>query len=169
MPNGMEISDEEFARLNKPLLGVDALWNRFAAKIGGRIIYNYHNRPERRAVVQDPDGLRRQVTLGVVTGASDGEGRALGVVYDLDVWAYYDTDCDRTWWVEKIDRLSASGVTPGSLEPLLDRAWERLRAVDHEFLRTHGEIATAPPGRAAYPKNRYVEHPSEAPDDREFN
>jgi len=166
MPNGMEMTEEEFIRLNKPLLGVDTLWNRFAKRVGGRIIYNYHSRPERRIILGDPVGFNRAITLACVTAARDSLGQPLGLRYFLDIWAAHDTDEDRTYWVDAIARLAVDQVNPETLEPLLDRAWERLKNVDMDFLRRHGKVSKFPPGRVVYPKDQMVAHPSYPPDDR---
>jgi len=160
------MTDAEFARLNKPLLDIDCLWNRFAKEVGGRIIYNYHSRPERRIVLRDPDWLNRSVALTCVRAARDAGGQPLGLRYFLDIGANYDTDHDRTYWTEAVARLSIGEVNPETLEPLLARAWELLKHVDLEDLRRHGKVSKFPPGSAVYSKEQIVELPSHEPHDR---
>ena len=82
MPVGDNKSNDDFARINQPLLAIDELWNRFTKKMGGRIIYNYHG-PERRSFIRNPDGFERTVFLAGVNDAKDANGNAIGLIYVL--------------------------------------------------------------------------------------
>ena len=47
MPNGLDVSDEEFAKLESPLLEIDEILKDFARTNNMRYSKNYHDFPER--------------------------------------------------------------------------------------------------------------------------
>ena len=62
MPNGFHGSREEWARMERPLLKIDAQLIEFASRQGLSLTKNYHNWPE-RSLISVNGNLRRLVQI----------------------------------------------------------------------------------------------------------
>lgn len=149
MPNGQDLSDDSFELLNGPMLQIDALLEEFARKIGGKLIYNYHNSPDRQIRLREESGIRKMISLSPVWLGNPAAGSSPKPHYVLDAAAYRDTDHSRTSWFDRIAELRAEQLSE-EVASLLDRAWERLKLVDLPFLRAQGQTMMFPSGRTTY-------------------
>jgi hypothetical protein len=144
MPNGHDLSDEDFSLLLGPLLRVDALFETFANRIGGKIVHNYHDSPSRQIRLSSERGLRKSIGLFPFWLHPRAVGAERELRYLLDIAAYWDTESARTSWVEEIAQFLPEQVRPETVAPLLDRAWERLAPIDGSFVQTHGRQTPRP-------------------------
>lgn len=65
MPNGGDLSDEEFELLNEPMIRVDPVLERFGDSIGARLIHNYHASPNRQIRAALRDAIVGEIHLAV--------------------------------------------------------------------------------------------------------
>ena len=142
MPNGHELTDEEFSFLNGPLLEIDSVVSQFVEAVKGRIIYNYHARPERRIVLDSQDTLQKQITLSPVTAG--GGSSSTAPHYSLTIWAFHDANGARTLWSKEIVRFSIDQMTSDSVTEFLRQAADRLTSIDISFVSANGRVSRVP-------------------------
>jgi hypothetical protein len=142
MPNGTELSHDEFVFLNRALENIDAIVTPFAAELKGGVTSEYHGYPCRRIELREAAGINKMITISPIT--SGGGASKCEPHYGLVIWVSRDTDEARIWWAEEVARFSLAQMTPIITLPALVRAWEQLKPIGLEFLNANGRVSTFP-------------------------
>lgn len=139
MPNGDDLSPDEFERFHQPLCQVDGLLDRFATLHGATLVRNYHNSPNRQLRFIPQAGISKMISLSLVYARPDGSCLPHHVYY-LDVSAHTNTPDIRVIWFQKLTELSSTQLRVEVLSPLLEQAARQLADIDEEYLRIHGQV-----------------------------
>ena len=100
MPNGHDLTREEFRRVELPLRAIDDLLSQFAEEIGAQIDRNYHNRPRRDIRVDLGKGLCGTIYISPVLIKLDVNDlwRAGNYQYHVGVLVHKDDRGQRFIW-----------------------------------------------------------------------
>lgn len=133
------LSDVDFVVLNIPLDAADGMLNSFARRIGGQLVRNLHNYPNRQIHVHQPQLPSRVLSVSPVHPGYDAIGRPCAEKYVIGIAAYHDAGQHRTFWGQDIAEIPPHRVDPATLASILDQAWNRLQQVDMTYLQRHGQ------------------------------
>jgi len=116
MPNGFDGTDDEWQRMEAPLLSVDGVLNQFARAHHMQITKNYHEWPERSLTWGT--AIRRLIQLY----AADTDQPT----FNLWLCASQDRGLSRFWKREFLLEKRPLDSFEGELPSLLEKAWEKV-------------------------------------------
>jgi hypothetical protein len=133
------LSDVDFTMLSIPLDAADGMLQSFARRVGGQLVRNFHNYPNRKIYVHLPQSPSRVLSVSPVHPGYDAIGRPRAEKYVIGIAAYHDTGQHRTFWAQDTAEVPPEQIDPATLVTLLDQAWNRLQQVDMNYLERHGQ------------------------------
>ncbi len=143
MPNGSDLTREEFETLERPLRRLDLAIDEFARQRSVKVIRNYHATPNRHLEWLD-DGLARTILISPVFLQLSPTGYVRRpTTYVFNVVAHKDyTQAEwpvpivpptppmrRKWWHATIIELEELPVDEREFTQLLENAYDAVRAI----------------------------------------
>lgn len=110
---------DEWRRIEAPLIAIDPVFEKFAAKHHLSVTKNYKDHPERSVKWDRRSGVRYQIQLWLVD-----EKR---LTFNLWICASEDRDSKRYWKQELLIEEKKISEFEGALPSLLEDAYGRLR------------------------------------------
>lgn len=129
MPNGSDLTEAQFQRLEAPLRRIDATVERFAAHIGGRVERNYHGQPSRSILLDTQDRITRKLQISPCLLSSKRSGERGDYRYLFSVMAWKDGPTGRLFWSKTTAKLRAIPREQSKLQVILASSWQQVQAV----------------------------------------
>src|SRR5437867_4027412 len=102
MPNGTDLTPDEFAELEMPLRRIEATLQRFAAQVGGRLQRNYHGQPSRDLVSLGSDGISRKIQISPYRPEPVTDSQRPRYRYLFAVMAWKGSGARRLFWEKTV-------------------------------------------------------------------
>jgi hypothetical protein len=135
VPNGLNISPEEFAKLEEPLRRFDARLAKYASQHEMQLSKNYHNIPE-RSLEWAEDENRKLIQIYLEDSARQ--------TYNIWICASKDINGERYWKNEYLVKDKSLETIESDLLSLLRSATETLRSWKDDDLVPSGARVQLP-------------------------
>jgi hypothetical protein len=128
MPNGSDMSEQEFRQLDACFTSSDDTIERYAEKIGGKYIRNDHGIPGRRVDYESDDKISRTLWFSARVRKQDSK-----IDFAIAVMAWKDESGKRRHWHRKLE-IRPTLPSPDELTILLDDMYKLLNSISDKDL-----------------------------------
>ena len=129
MPNGNDLSDEEYRQLDEPLRRVDETLVDFGRRVIGEVWRDHHGHPYRWLRLRRVGDIERSIHLSpfVPTG---NYVDARQFAYQLTTSMWKDKGTVRESLSQRVATIPADRMNPNTIAAYLEEAMQKLESVD---------------------------------------
>jgi hypothetical protein len=129
MPNGNDLTDEEYRRLDEPLCRVDETLVDFGRRVIGELWRDHHGHPYRWLRLRRLGDIERSIHLSPYVPSGD-YCDVSRIAFQLTVSMWRDIGTVRQSLSEHVATIPANEMNSRAVAALLDKAMKTLEAVD---------------------------------------
>jgi hypothetical protein len=129
MPNGNDLTDEEYRQLDEPLRRIDETLVDFGRRITGEVWRDHHGHPYRWLRLRRLGDIERSIHLSPFV-PSGNYADASQFAYQLSTSMWRDKGRVRESLSQRIATISADQMNPNTIATFLEKAMQKLQSVD---------------------------------------